>query len=499
MSYCIYLRKSRADAELEQMGQGETLARHRRTLTELAERQGYEIGKVYEEIVSGETLAARPQMQQLLADIESGLWDGVLVMELERLARGNSIDQGIVMQAFKLTGTLIVTPAKIYDPNVEFDEEYLEFGLFMSRREYKTINRRLQAGRLASVKEGNYIGSAAPFGYDKVRLDHNAGFTLALNDESPYVRMIYEMYVSGLTAHKIADRLTMLGVRPKKGGEHFSAYSIRDILRNPVYTGKVTWNWRKVHKSSRDGKVVVSRPRSAPEECLVYEGKHPPIISDELFEAAQERTGKNPKVAKSKELRNPYAHICRCRECGRAMVYRPHKKCDPMLICPNKYCDVSGVSFFVAESIIKNELKNQLGSINAMRAAVAKGDDYRPSELKQIRKEIQTLDQQQEKLYDLLERGIYDDSTFISRREALLERKSALHDELARFEKERPSLAKIDHIISTLGELLDHYDEISPAQKNALLIGCVKEITYYRDKSNRYKSNPVEITVSIKF
>ncbi|MBR1724699.1 MAG: recombinase family protein, partial [Ruminococcus sp.] len=159
MSYCIYLRKSRADAELEKLGQGETLARHRRTLTELAERQGYEIGKVYEEIVSGETLAARPQMQQLLVDVEQGKWQGVLVMELERLARGNSIDQGIVMQAFTLTGTLIITPAKVYDPQQEFDEEYLEFGLFMSRREYKTINRRLQAGRIASVKEGNYIGS----------------------------------------------------------------------------------------------------------------------------------------------------------------------------------------------------------------------------------------------------------------------------------------------------------------------------------------------------
>lgn len=57
--YCIYLRKSRADADLERLGEGETLARHRRALTELAERSGYAIGEVYEEIVSGETLRSR--------------------------------------------------------------------------------------------------------------------------------------------------------------------------------------------------------------------------------------------------------------------------------------------------------------------------------------------------------------------------------------------------------------------------------------------------------
>lgn len=147
MAYLIYLRKSRADAEAEARGEGETLARHRTALLSLARRMGLEIGDIYEEIVSGETIAARPQMQRLLAEVEAGQWQGVLVMEIERLARGDSIDQGIVAQAFKYSGTRIITPAKTYDPANEFDEEYFEFGLFMSRREYKTIKRRMIAGR----------------------------------------------------------------------------------------------------------------------------------------------------------------------------------------------------------------------------------------------------------------------------------------------------------------------------------------------------------------
>lgn len=161
--YCCYLRKSRKDAEAEAHGQGETLARHQKRLEEYASSVGIKISKFYKEVVSGETIASRPVMQQLLADVESGMWTGVLVVEVERLARGNTLDQGIVSNAFQYSNTKIITPLKTYVPNNEYDEEYFEFGLFMSRREYKKINQRLHAGILASVQEGKHVGSAAPY------------------------------------------------------------------------------------------------------------------------------------------------------------------------------------------------------------------------------------------------------------------------------------------------------------------------------------------------
>lgn len=92
-------------------------------------------------------------MLKLLQDVEEGRWKGVPVMEVERLARSDTMDQGLVAQSFKESETLIVTPQKIYDPNNDADEEYFEFGLFMSRREYKTTKRRLASGRRASVRK----------------------------------------------------------------------------------------------------------------------------------------------------------------------------------------------------------------------------------------------------------------------------------------------------------------------------------------------------------
>lgn len=123
-TYCIYLRKSRADAEAEARGEGETLARHEHALLDLAKRGNLTISHIYREIVSGDSIAARPQMQQMLQDVTDKAYTGVLVMEIERLARGDTIDQGVVAQAFRESGTKIVTPLKTYDPSNEFDEEY---------------------------------------------------------------------------------------------------------------------------------------------------------------------------------------------------------------------------------------------------------------------------------------------------------------------------------------------------------------------------------------
>lgn len=203
--YCLYLRKSRSDIEAENHGEEETLARHEKILLDLAKKREYNVTQIYREVVSGETIAARPVMQQLLSEVEHGIWSGVLVVEVERLARGDTIDQGIVAQTFKYSDTQIITPMKTYNPNNEYDEEYFEFGLFMSRREYKTINRRLQRGRLSSVKEGKCVCSIAPYGYDKVKLKGDKGFTLAPNpNEADVIKMIlsYIQKVScNLTAH----------------------------------------------------------------------------------------------------------------------------------------------------------------------------------------------------------------------------------------------------------------------------------------------------------
>jgi len=85
-----------------------------------------------EKLLAGETIAERAEMKKLINDVENKKWRGVLVMEVERLARGDTSDQGIIEAAFKYSGTKIITPVKTYEPNNEMDEEIFAFGLFAS-------------------------------------------------------------------------------------------------------------------------------------------------------------------------------------------------------------------------------------------------------------------------------------------------------------------------------------------------------------------------------
>lgn len=98
----IYLRKSREDAELETINEGETLARHKKTLMGVAERQGLNVTKIYEEIVSGDSIDERPEVQKLINELLQNRYQNIVVMEIQRLARGNTKDQGIILKALVL-------------------------------------------------------------------------------------------------------------------------------------------------------------------------------------------------------------------------------------------------------------------------------------------------------------------------------------------------------------------------------------------------------------
>ena len=153
MNTVIYLRKSRADEEAEKQGEYETLAKHKSTLLKIAKEKKLNILEIKEELVSGESISNRPKMIELLSEVEKGMYDAVLVMDIDRLGRGNMQDQGLILSTFKKSNTKIITPRKVYDLNNEFDEEYSEFEAFMARKELKLITRRMQRGRIKSVED----------------------------------------------------------------------------------------------------------------------------------------------------------------------------------------------------------------------------------------------------------------------------------------------------------------------------------------------------------
>lgn len=144
MQNAIYLRKSRADQGTVE----DTLRKHKETLLDYAAKHNIfvSLNDIYEEVISGESLYARPQMLRLLSDVEAGKFSSVLCMDIDRLGRGGMSDQGIILDTFKSSNTKIITPAKTYDLNDELDENNMEFAAFIARFEYKQIRKRMRAG-----------------------------------------------------------------------------------------------------------------------------------------------------------------------------------------------------------------------------------------------------------------------------------------------------------------------------------------------------------------
>ena len=493
MKVAIYLRKSRQDEEAEKRGEHETLSRHRSTLLKLAKEKNLNIIEIKEEVLSGESISYRPKMLELLDEVKRGLYDAVLVMDIDRLGRGNMQDQGLILDTFKQSRTKIITPRKTYDLSNEWDEEYSEFEAFMAHKELKLITRRMQRGRIKSVEEGKFIGSNAPFGY---KFEYNGKERmLVIDDEkAEIVKTIFDMYLEGIGAYKISSYLNALGYKTSTGRSWYEK-AVRDIIKNKIYCGYVVWN--KVERKRNSS-------RKSPEREIHALGKHEPIISENTWNEAQSiRTKRSiSPVSDNKKITNPLAGLIRCKFCGNSMT-----------ASASTYKDVGYVKFIVCKSCYKNagtrldilekEILNSLEDIlNTYKVYLYEYDkdveiDINANELsrytnllKQLEKESITLANQKENLHNLLERGIYDIDTYLDRSKILADKidtnKKAIENVKKDIENETNNSIDITDIIPKLENLLELYPITRLAsEKNELLKNVIDSIIYYKEKHRR--------------
>ncbi|MDE5855100.1 MAG: recombinase family protein, partial [Ruminococcus sp.] len=325
---------------------------------------------IFREVVSGETIQDRPIIKKLLDIIQNENIKGVITIEPQRLSRGDLSDCGTIIRAFRYTDTLIITPTKTYDLTDKFDRKFFEMELMKGNDYLEYIKEIMMRGRIASVNEGNFIGSVPPYGYDKIK--NGKSYTLVPNSEADTLRLIFELFANeNLGTTSIANYLNNLGIKPRKS-PYWTNASIRDMLRNPVYIGKIRWNWRKSVKKYENGDIITSRPKSTPESWMIIDGKHEPIISNELFQKAQQRFGNTPRTKAKKEIVNQFAGIIRC-ECGKAMVQQSQRKgiktrihCPQQKICGNKSATCEDLEQVIIETLnnIINDFKSKLNDKN---------------------------------------------------------------------------------------------------------------------------------------
>ena len=162
--YLIYLRKSRQDDPNETVE--EVLEKHETILQEYAQREfGGKIPEenIYREVVSGESIDDREEMQKVLARIEDPRIKGVLVVEPQRLSRGDLEDCGRLINDLRYTHTQVVTPYMTYDLEKKMERKFFQDELLRGRDYLEYTKEILLRGRISAVKRGCYSGNYAPY------------------------------------------------------------------------------------------------------------------------------------------------------------------------------------------------------------------------------------------------------------------------------------------------------------------------------------------------
>lgn len=493
----IYLRKSRSDDAL--LSVEEVLQKHESILDEWTEKNIG--GKIPEEnklreVVSGETIDDRPKMKELLKRIESPRIKAVLVVEIQRLSRGDLEDAGRLMKLLRYTNTLVITPQKPYDLHDDFDRDFFERELKRGNEFLEYQKKIMSRGLLLSVQQGNFVGSIPPYGYDKdfVMDGKRKCPTLKIKeDEANVVRMIFDMYVNkGYGYQKIANALDELGIKPRKG-EHWSSRALKDLLINVHYIGKVKWNWRKTVKTVKDGDVIKSRPKANIDEYLIYEGRHPAIIDKATFNAAVERRGKNPKTPARKELSNPFAGIIFC-ECGKAMVMRKYMNkgkevSSPRLLCiDQKHCGSGSCLASEITDEIKAVLRECISNFEIRitgdnKAARALHDNL----IKNLENRLAELEKKEVSLWDKYAEEGMPKAIFDKLHNDLLKEREEVNKGLCEARASMPEPVDYEKKLYLFKDALEKLDDenISATEKNQLLKACIERITYKKARPHR--------------
>lgn len=315
----IYLRKSRAERN-ETVE--EVLARHEKILQDFAiQTFGQKIPEenIYREVVSGETIDERVEVKKIFNRLEKENIKGLLVVEPQRISRGDMLDCGRVVQILKYTETLCITVTKTYDLNNKFDKELFETQLLQGNKYLEYSKEIMDRGKALSIREGKYIGSTPPFGYDRKPLDK--GFMLIKDkEEAPIVETIYKLFIDeNLSTVEISNYLNKHRMKPKKN-KLWDDGMVRHILKNEVYYGSLVWGKRPIVRKLIDGELTKFRVTS--DEYMLVRGMHEPIVSKEKWDMAQEKIKghRSARNTTSRELKNPLAGLVFCEKCGYSLV-----------------------------------------------------------------------------------------------------------------------------------------------------------------------------------
>lgn len=373
----------------EKEAQIDSLEKQIEFFNEFTKKNGYELYKLYaDEGISGKQIKHRKQFQQMMIDAKAKKFDKVVVKDVSRFAR-NTVDLLQSVRDLKSYGVQVdfLNNGEVMEGGSEFILTILGA---MAQQESANMSKRVKFGKDITAKKGRVPNLV--FGYDKIPDER---YTLKINEEeAKIVKEIFESYVyKGIGTTKIAWNLNDRGIRTKKTKSKWVQTSIVRMLKNPIYTGRVT------NKKSEVTDFITGTRKDLPEEeWIVVERPEMRIISDELFNRAQELLEQRSKEFKLNNKREKteyvFSTLIYCKHCGYSFrrIKRKYKEDGPEYIrwvcsgrnsmgvnhCPN--------TTVIDEEELLNAIKEYLKSIISNKKNFMKAVEKEFEKITKLRK-----------------------------------------------------------------------------------------------------------------
>ncbi|WP_186446242.1 recombinase family protein [Paenibacillus cremeus] len=381
----IYLRKSRGELNDER----DDLAKHEAELIDLTRIYNWRF-TIYKEIGSSASIDDRPEMVLLLQDVENDLFDAVLVMDYDRLSRGDLEDQGRIRRILKNTDTKVITPTKVYDFNNEEAELINDIEGVFSRHEYRMIKKRLNRGKKRGAKSGNWTNGKPPYPYVYNPLTK----TLDVDPiRLPFYELIKKRFFEGIPCYRISWELNSMGVEPpgkprgrKDGSTSTPAWSenaVYRILTSEVHLGYVIYG--KTSGSGHKNKRTAPLTEKPEEEWIKERGNHS-VLKSEAEHAEIIATLSRRKLVSTtaRRMAYPLSGLVKCGMCGYtlAFTFKTSNKKVSLKTCQHhdpigNRCRNSGVGADIIYSLLDHYIADYEERLRGVEVAVDTDTDLK--------------------------------------------------------------------------------------------------------------------------
>ena len=521
----IYCRLSQDDGSLGDSGSIQT---QKALLTQYCQEHHMEIVDCYCDDGWSGTNFDRPAFQRMIGDIEAGRVNTVIVKDLSRFGREYAQMGLYIEHYFEEKGVRFLSLAENIDSSQGLNNLVLPFTNVINSLYARQASEKTKAAHRARAKNGMFLGSRAPYGYQK---DPNDRHHLIVDPEAAeVVKEIFRMFADGIGYVRMTKILRERNIlNPQayfnqnnpdyyKHSDYWRkpfdwhATSVRAILNNPVYLGKLTFG-----KTKTKGFFDKRRVPAEESDWIVVEHTHEPLVSQELWDTVHQMMKARRRENGSGHVQ-PFAGLVKCAGCGSSLnasydkkkgkytgfscwVYKNYGK----QRCTSHAIGWQTLNRLVLEDIRRNAQVAKLAAARyvgvLLRAKLEKekGETVRAErELKKAEKRIGELDKILAKLYEDQALGKISEARYQAMAPGYEAEQASLQERVSRLREQLAHTQEVQDNVEQFVPLIQKYTDIQELTPH-ILNELIEKIVVHEKKVEEDGSKSQMVEIHYKF